>query len=40
MGVIVARPVYGVIIKELLEAKGEIEAKSEVSKGNNKNLTD
>lgn len=27
IGVIVARPVYGVIIKELLEAKGEIEGK-------------
>lgn len=27
IGVIVARPVYGVIIKELLEAKGEVEGK-------------
>jgi preprotein translocase subunit SecD len=34
IGVIVARPVYGVIIKELLEAKGEVEGKGEVVKGN------
>ena len=33
IGVIVARPVYGVVIKELLEAKGEVEAKAEPSKG-------
>jgi preprotein translocase subunit SecD len=34
IGVIVARPVYGLIIKELLEAKGEVEAKGEAAKGN------
>src|ERR1035437_2982183 len=34
IGVIVARPVYGVIIKELLEAKGEIEKRVEVARGN------
>jgi preprotein translocase subunit SecD len=34
IGVIVARPVYGVIIKELLEAKGEVEAQGEITKGN------
>jgi preprotein translocase subunit SecD len=39
IGVIVARPVYGVIIKELLEAKGEVEGKGEATKGN-KNLVD
>jgi preprotein translocase subunit SecD len=33
IGVSVARPVYGVIIKTLLEAKGEVEAKAEPSKG-------
>jgi preprotein translocase subunit SecD len=40
IGVIVARPVYGVIIKELLEAKGEVEAKGEAVKGNKKSLAD
>ena len=34
IGVIVARPVYGVVIKELLEAKGEIEKRVEVTRGN------
>jgi preprotein translocase subunit SecD len=34
IGVSVARPVYGVIIKELLEAKGEVEAQGEITKGN------
>jgi len=34
IGVIVARPVYGVIIKELLENKGEAEAKEEVYRKN------
>ena len=34
IGVIVARPVYGVIIKELLENKGEVEAKEEVYRKN------
>ena len=34
IGVIVARPVYGVVIKELLEAKGEIEKRVEVARGN------
>ncbi len=31
IGVIVARPVYGVVIKELLEEKGEIEKRVEVA---------
>jgi preprotein translocase subunit SecD len=34
IGVIVARPVYGVVIKELLEEKGEIEKRVEVARGN------
>ena len=34
IGVIVARPVYGLIIKELLEEKGEVEGKGEAAKGN------